>query len=228
MKATLISLLAAVPLSLVAPACAPPRPPPPQRFAFRVVSDPSKPLAGVNLLRDGKVLATSDAAGVAAFTMDGRDGETFGVSIECPAGFQSPTQPTQVMLRRLASSDVVAEYDAACPPRTRAIVVAVKGSKGHRLPILRLGQEIARTDASGVATVLVRVGPQEQFDLALDTSAHDDLSLRPQSPAATFNVKNSDEVVVFDPHFTEAKKPASRPRRIAPASDGPRIPIRIQ
>jgi hypothetical protein len=227
MKATLVVATLAS-LSLTHAACAPPRPPPPQRFAFHVVSDPGKPLAGAKLLRDGKPLATSDEAGVAAFTMDGRDGETFGVSVECPTGFQPPAQPTQVMLRRLASSDVVAEYDAACLPRTRAIVVAVKGSKGHRLPIVRLGQEIARTDASGVATVLVRVGPQEQFDLALDTSAHDDLSLRPQSPAATFNVKNSDEVLVFDPHFTEAKKATPRPRRTAPALDAPRMPIRIQ
>jgi hypothetical protein len=179
-------------------------------------------------VRDGKVVATSDANGVASFAMEGHDGETCDVAVECPAGFQSPAAPTSVMLRRLAS-DVVAEYDAACTPKTRAIVVAVKGSKGHRLPIVRLGQEIARTDASGVATVLVRVGPQEPFDLALDTSAHDDAALRPQNPAATFTVKNSDEVVVFDPHFTEAPKPAPpRPRRVAAAPAGPRMPIRIQ
>jgi hypothetical protein len=222
-------VLATVSLSLTAVACAPPRPPSPQRFAFHVASDPGKPLAGASLVRDGKVLATSDTAGVASFAVEGRDGETFNVSVECPAGFQSPAQPTSVMLRRLASSDVVAEYDAACPPRTRAIVVAVKGAKGHRLPVLHLGQEVARTDAAGVATVLVRMGPQEQFDLALDTSGHDDLSLRPQSPAATFTVKNSDEVLVFDPHFTEAAKPAPlRPRRASAAPQGPRLPIRIQ
>ena len=229
MKTTLVSVLATASLSLVVVACAPPRQPPPQRFSFHVASDPGKPLAGASLVRDGKVLATSDTAGVASFAMDGRDGETFSVGVECPAGFQSPAQPTSVMLRRLASSDVVAEYEAACPPRTRAIVVAVKGSKGHRLPVLRLGQEIARTDVSGVATVLVRMGPQEQFDLALDTSGHDDVSLRPQSPAATFTVKNSDEVLVFDPHFTEAVKPAvPHPRRVAAAPQGPRMPIRIQ
>ena len=226
-KTTFVAPLAAVPLLLIA--CAPPRPPAPQRFAFHVASDPGKPLAGASLVRDGKVLATSDAAGVASFALDGHDGETFTVAVECPAGFQSPAQPTQVMLRRLASPDVVAEYDAACPPRTRAIVVAVKGPRGHRLPVLRLGQEIARTDSSGVATVLVRVGPQEQFDLALDTSAHSDLSLRPESPAATFTVNNSDEVLVFDPHFTEAPKPRPpRPRRASAAPQGPPVPIRIQ
>jgi hypothetical protein len=80
-----------------------------------------------------------------------------------------------------------------------------------------------------LATLLLRVGPQEPFDLALDTSAHDDAALRPQNPAATFTVKNSDEVVVFDPHFTEAPKPAPpRPRRAAAAPAGPRMPIRIQ
>lgn len=215
--------------ALVLAGCAPPRPPPPQRFAFRIASDPGKPLGGARLLRDGKVLATSDETGAASFSVEGRDGDAFDVSVECPAGFQSPAQPTSVLVRRLASTDVVAEYDAACPPRTRSIVVAVKGSKGHRLPVLRLGQEVARTDSSGVATVLVRVGPQEQFDLALDTSAPEDRALRPQSPAATFSVKNSDEVVVFDPRFTDAPRPAPpRPRRVPAAPPGPRMPIRIQ
>ena len=227
MNKTLISTVAAV--SLVLAACTPPRPPPPQRFSFRVASDPGKPLAGARLVRDGKVLATSDVTGLASFATEGREGDAFEVAVQCPAGFQSPGQPTSVLIRRLASPDVVAEYDAACPPRTRAIVVAVKGAKGHRLPVLHLGQEIARTDASGVATVLVRAEPQEQFDLALDTSAHDDVALRPQSPAATFSVKNGDDVLVFDPHFTEAPKPAPpRPRHVAAGPLPPRMPIRIQ
>ncbi len=226
---TLVLLSTIASAALLLGACAPPRPPPPQRFAFHVSSDPNKPLSGARLLRDGKVIATSDATGAASFATEGHDGETFEVAVECPAGFQSPAQPTSVLLRRLAASDVVAEYEAACTPKTRAIVVAVKGSKGHRLPVMRLGQEIARTDTSGVATVLLRVGPQEQFDLSLDTSAHDDTSLRPQSPAATFSVKSSDEVLVFDPHFTEAKKAAPpRPRRVPAAPQGPRLPIRIQ
>jgi hypothetical protein len=209
-------------------ACAPPKPLPPQRFSFHVVSDPGQPLLGVRLVRDGKLLATTDASGVASFAADGRDGDAFDVAVECPAGFQSPLQATSVVVRRLAT-DVVAEYDAACAPRTRAFVVAVRGAKGHRLPVLRLGQEIARTDPAGVATVLVRVGPQEQLDLTLDTSAPEDLSLRPRSPVATFTTKNSDEVVAFDPHFTEAAKPAPRRvRRAAEAPEGPKFPIRIQ
>ncbi len=212
---------------LLLAACSPARSSLAQRFAFNVSSDPGKALSGARLLRDGKLIATSDATGAALFTMEGHDGETFDVSVECPAGFQSPAQPTSVVLRRLATANVVAEYDVACTPKTRAIVVAVKGSKGHRLPVMHLGQEIARTDTTGVATVLLHVGPQEQFDLALDTSAQDDTGLRPQSPAATFSVKNSDEVLTFDPHFSELPKPVAptpRPRRIGPQ----RLPIRIQ
>lgn len=216
-------------LGLLAASCTPPRPPPPQGFSFHVSSDPNKPLSGAHLVRDGKVVATSDGGGVASFQLDGRDGDTFDIAVDCPAGFQSPTQPVPVTLRRLAAPGAIAEYDAACPPRTRAIVVAVKGEKGHRLPVMHLGEEIGRTDASGAATVLLHVGPQEQFDLALDTSAKDDSSLRPQNPAATFTVKNRDEVLVFDPHFTEAKKPTPRaPRVAAPVKTAPLIPIRIQ
>ncbi|HEY2513796.1 MAG TPA: hypothetical protein VGI39_23170 [Polyangiaceae bacterium] len=216
-------------LGLLATSCTPPRPPPPQGFAFHVSSDPNKPLSGARLLRDGKVVATSNGGGVASFQLDGRDGDTFDIAVDCPVGFQSPTQPVPVTLRRLASPEAIAEYEAACPPRTRAIVVAVKGGKGHRLPVMHLGEEIGRTDANGAATVLVRVGPQEQFDLALDTGAKEDSALRPQNPAATFTVKNRDEVLVFDPHFTEAKKPVPRaPRVTAPLKAVPLMPIRIQ
>jgi hypothetical protein len=227
MKLGLLSRIASACLVVVA-ACAPPRPRPPQAFSFHVSSDPNKPLAGARILRDGRLLATSDDGGGASFEMDGHEGETFDVTVECPPGFQSPARPTTVMMRRLALPGAVAEYDAACRPKTRTIVVAVKGAKGHRLPVLQLGQEIARTDATGVATVLLRLGPEEPFDLALDTSAPDDAALRPQSPAATFLVKNRDDVLVFDPHFTEAKKPARRAPRAPGPIKGPAMPVRIQ
>ena len=222
----LVRSCATASVGLALGACSAPRQALVQRFAFHVASDPNKPLAGARLLRDGKVIASSDATGAAPFTMEGHDGETFEVTVECPSGYQSPAQPTVVMLRRLAATAVVAEYEAACTPRTRAVVVAVRGAKGHRLPVMNLGQEVGRTDASGFATVLLHLGPQEQFDLTLDTSARDDAGLRPQSPAATFSVKNSDEVVVFDPRFSEIPKPAPprRHRAVGPQ----RLPVRIQ
>jgi hypothetical protein len=206
--------------------CKPPPPPPPQPFQFRVTSDPGKPLAGARLRLRERQLATTDADGLGAFSLDGVDGETFDITVECPAGHKPPP-PMTVAMRRLASTDKIPEYDVSCLPTSRAVVVAVKGDRGRRLPILQLGQPIGETDGSGVATVLLRPGPQEQVDLTLDTSGADNADLRPQNPTATFLVKNKDEVFVFDPHFAVARKHLPQPAR-APVRTGPPIPIRIQ
>ncbi len=220
-------LMAAVALTIAA--CKVPAPPPPQAFSFRVLSDPDKPLAGAGVWQRGRLLATSDPHGIASFALDGRDGDSFDLSVVCPTGYESPVRPVAVAMRRLASTDKIPEYDVACPPTTRAVVVAVNGSKGRRLPILQLGQEIARTDGSGVATLLLRSGAQEQIDLTLDTSDPESADLRPQNPTATFLVRDRDEVFVFDPHFTVAKKRnASRPAARSSAPKGPPMPIRIQ
>ena len=65
------------------------------------------------------------------------------------------------MLRRLAEPSKVPAYQATCPPTTRAIVVAVAAENGAGLPVLYLGREVARTDASGAASVLLHAVPGE-------------------------------------------------------------------
>jgi hypothetical protein len=221
-------MIRTIPLVLVfaLAACAPPVPPPPQRFAFHVYGDPDEPLPGAQLRLRGSLLTTSDAAGVATFAMNGREGETFDVSVECPAGYKSPAQSTTVTMSRLVSTDQVAEFDVLCPPDVRTVVVAVKADKSHRLPVMLLGREIARTDESGVATVLLHPEPQEQIELMLNTNDKDNAALRPQNPTATFVVKNRDDVFVFDPHFTIMAKRAPPPRPMT-VGKGPPIPIRI-
>lgn len=199
-------------------------PRPPQRFAVRAFSDPGQPLAGARVLLGGEVVATSDGSGMAVFALQGREGQSFDVAVQCPAGYQTRSQTLAVMLRRIESPDSLTEYDAACPPRTRSIVVVVRGQAGYELPILRLGREIARTDAAGVATLLLHVAPQDQFDLTLDTSGARG-ELRPENPVATFVAKDHDDVFVFDPRFTVTKQ---TPRRVVTRSRRPRVPIRIQ
>jgi hypothetical protein len=224
-RARLLPLAVAVAVA----GCAPPAPSPPQAFAFHVSSDPDVPLAGAQLRMRGNLLATSDAGGVARFAVNGRDGEPFDVAVECPTGYRSPTLPTTVTLGRLVAADEVTEFDVRCTPAVRTVVVAVNGSKGRRLPVLLLGREIARTDASGVATVLLHPEPQEQLELTLDTSDKDSADLRPRSPTATFVAKNEDDVFLFDPHFSVAARKAPPPApRVVHAPLKPVGPVRIQ
>jgi hypothetical protein len=88
----------------------------------------------------------------------------------------------------------------------RSVVVGITADKGPNLPVLYLGSEVARTDASGAAHVLLRVPPGEQFTLILQTTGKGAERLRPRNPVATFTVGDRDEVFAYDPHLTVERK----------------------
>ncbi len=88
-----------------------------------------------------------------------------------------------------------------CPPTTRNVVVAVRAENGPELPVLYLGEKVAQTDDSGAAHVLLKLPPNQPFKLTLDTSGDDHSRLRPQNPTATFDVKNQDDMFVFNQKF---------------------------
>jgi hypothetical protein len=196
-------------------------PPAPLAVMVHVRSDPGRPLAGVEVQYSGQTIAATDATGAAKLTLRGHEGEQFDVTVACPAGFQSPAQPLSIVLHRLADPTRMPEYEAACPPTTREVIVAVRADKGPELPVVYLGREIARTDASGAATVLLRVRPHEPFDLALSTADKASEQLRPQNPVATFTPRDQDEVFVFEPHFTV------EPRKAVWHAPPPKGPVRI-
>jgi hypothetical protein len=224
-----LPLSASLALSLAAVACVAKATSVEQKqFRFRVSGDPGQPVAHAELTVNGQTLATSDAQGVALLTLSGHEGDTFDASVRCPADFQSPPRSTQIAIHRLAG-DQVPEYDTTCLPKTRAVVLVVNGIKGYRLPVVELGRTIGETDDSGVATILLHVEPNEEFEVMLDTSAAENATLRPRNPAATFVAKNEDDLLVFDPQLTQLPRP--RPtiaRRSIPVRVGPQLPIRIQ
>lgn len=177
-----------------------------------VESDPGRALGGAKILSLGKPVGTTGSDGVAKLTLRGEEGQSFELSVQCPDGYKSPTSDLTVVLRRLADPSKVPAYTVSCPPTTRTVVVAIAADKGPNLPVLYLGRMVARTDASGAADVLLHVPPGEQFSLTLSTAEKGAEALRPQSPVATFGVKDSDDVFVFTPRFTvEQQKPVYRP-----------------
>jgi hypothetical protein len=199
-----------------------------KELSFRVTGDPGEAVANAEVTLDGRRLAQTDAQGVALVTLSGHEGDAFDLFVRCPGDFQSPAQGTRVTLHRLAGNKRT-EYTATCARKARTIVLAVNGMKGHSLPIVVLGRMIGETGDSGVATVVLHVAPNDQFEVMLDTSAPEDAFLRPRNPVATFSTKNEDDVFVFDPQLTLAPrpKPTTVSRRPVPVQ-GPPIPIRIQ
>jgi hypothetical protein len=81
------------------------------------------------------------------------------------------------------------------------------------LPVTYRGREIARTDASGAAHVLLKSAPKEPVTLVLDTSG--ETQLRPKNPELNLEMPFEDKLVVFDQSFTRDAplvKRAAKPR----------------
>jgi hypothetical protein len=212
-------LLLALPFAALACSALKPVPPPPQEIIIRIAGDPGQPLQGATVQFNGKKVSESDAEGVAMLKLNGKDGETYDLLIRCPEGFLSPSKPLSVMVKRLADTDKKPEYDVSCPPTTRTVVVAVRTENGPNLPVLYLGREMARTDGAGAAHVMLKLKPDESFNLVLGTDGNE--RLRPQNPTASFIVRDHDDVFTFDQKFELEKRRVTGGRR-GPVRIGPR------
>ncbi|MBK7582488.1 MAG: hypothetical protein IPI67_20090 [Myxococcales bacterium] len=184
------------------------KPPPPKPFEARVkvFGEPGQPLKGAEVWYKQKKIGVTDDAGVVNFRLKGAEGEVYDLTLKCPTGFQSPPKPVSVTLRKTADPSQRPEYQVDCPKATRSVVVAVRADSGPNLPVMYLGREVARTDVSGAAHVYLDMPPNQMFQLLLSTDADTAKDLRPQNPAATFEVKHSDDVFVFDQKFKIEKK----------------------
>jgi hypothetical protein len=192
---------------------------PPVEVLVKVQSDPGRPLKGAVVLYNGKPIpgATTDDKGVAKITLTGNEGDTYDVTVKCPAGHQSPSKPVSITLHRFAEPAQAPEYDVSCPPTTRTIVVAVRAENGANLPILHLGRAIGRTDGAGAATVLLEdLDADSQFELTLDTTGKGNDVLKPQNPSSVFTVKRADDVLTMDVKFVVEKKAVKFYRPVGP------------
>lgn len=193
------------------------KPPEPYQIVVKIESDPGQAVEGADIMLGANKVAATGPEGRAELKLHGEEGEGLTFTFRCPDGHQTP-KPLNVTLRRIADPKKRPEYNVACPPTTRTVVVAVRAEEGPNLPVMFLGREVARTDASGAAHVVLKMRPDEAFQLMLKTSGTEDGErLRPQDPVATFRVKNHDDMVTFDQEFkVERKVRYWRPRPKGP------------
>lgn len=178
---------------------------------IQVESDVGVPLAGARILRDNREQGLTAEDGTLRVSLQGHEGDIATVRVACPEDYASPEAAISVTLRSLAGSNSVPRYKAMCPPLLRNLVVAVRTQHAHGLPVTFRGREIARTDPSGTAHVLLRVPPKEQIALTLDTSA--DPLLRPKNPELSVDMPSQDKIVLFDKAFTREQPPAPKLKR---------------
>jgi hypothetical protein len=189
-------------------------------FVVRVSGGPDRPVPGATVLHGAQQVGVSGEDGLIQLRTSGAEGEMLAFRVACPDGYKSPSEPLSIVLRRLGTGARAPEYAARCEPTSRTLVVVVRAEKVAGLPVRHLGSEVARTDADGIAHVLLRAPPEESVELVLDTSGHP--RLKPQQPTARFDVGAQDALHLFEQEF-QSDPPPRRPR-------GPRRiarPIRI-
>jgi|SRR5688572_3898889 hypothetical protein len=175
-------------------------------FVVRVSSEPGHGLEGARASFQGRELGVSDSSGAVAIQVRGREGDVVAIDIACPSGHR-PSAPVLVPLRHV-SHDVKPEFSALCTPLTHSIVVAVRAEGGPRLPLLHLGRELARTDASGAAHLLLDVGSDEVVEIMLDTTEQP--RLRPKNPILRIQPGPRDEITAINQEFTLQPQPRVR------------------
>lgn len=185
-------------------------------FVVRVTSDPGQPLAGVGVVHRGKQVGVSGADGSVKLSARGNEGEALSFDLRCPEGYRGPSAPLSIPLRTSADSSRRPEYAGSCAPTTRTLVIAVRAEHGENLPVRYLGREVARTDRSGAAHLLLKIAPEDALELTLDTSEQP--ALRPKSPVLRLTASATDDLLVLNQAF---EKPAPPPVVYRPRHKGP-------
>jgi hypothetical protein len=193
-----------------------------QRIRVNVVSDPGVPLAAAELHAGTHRLARSDHNGTMEVELPGKPGDVAKLGLSCPPGYRAQESELSVLLREPQAQERPPEFSLACPPLTRTLVVAVRADRGANLPLRYLGEELARTDASGVTHALVQAKPGDALTLTLDTSAEP--QLMPQHPELKLSVPDHDDLVVFDQAF---KRPKEKRKPVPPKPPEPTGPERF-
>jgi len=194
---------------------------PPFLVDIEVTNGVQKAAPDVELAAHGQKVATTDSAGRARLSVQGSEGDNVELTVKCPAGFQSPSAPLVVPLRRFSCENCAPRFSAVCAPLVRTVVVGIRAENGANLPVIRFGKEIGRTDDAGAAHVILAVKAGEQVTLSLDTTSDAKLPRRrPDNPTLTFVAKDADDFVTLEQRF-EIEKPKSTAKPSAPRPNGP-------
>lgn len=189
---------------------------------LRVMND-ARPMPGAQIVIRDRPQGSTDAQGAFRMRMTGVEGATVPVTVRCPAGFVSPSEPITVTLRSTIAIDRNAhaggmETTVQCPPDQRIAAVIVRTPNRANLPVFYQGREITRTDLQGVAHMIFKVRPRDVLVFRLDTSSQP--QLRPANPSFNVATREGDDVYVSTLNFEEAAAP-----RVVRRPTGPAVPI---
>ncbi len=183
--------------------------------SFMAESDPGIPLQGVTVSANGQPLGESDESGLISAVLEGPTGTMMQIAYECPEGHEQPERPKPLVLTTFQALDPESgprglEMSLECPPLERWAALVVRTGQPD-LPILIEDEEVARTDASGVAHHVLRGAPNSRYRVTISTEGKP--NLRPQNPRALVTLGSRSDTFVIEEEITERR--ARRRRRRA-------------
>jgi hypothetical protein len=200
-------MLASLGLALFGAAGCSSPPAPPATVFIRVLDEGKAPVAGAEIVTRTEVVTTTDKDGHAEISVTGQEGASFEVEVRCPPAYRSPGAP--LIVRRMMTV-AAPEYVARCSRLRHTLTVTIHTVGGSNMPIVHLGKEVARTDETGTARVVIEGQVQERIDLTIDTTDPKFAKLHPQNPQASFGIGEKDDVQTFEMKFTADKPPPKR------------------
>lgn len=215
-------------LALIAWGCAqPPAPVLTRAVELRALSPAGEPVAHLRAWLDGALIGETLSDGVLRATLRGAPRQRLLLSWACPATHEPPADQRELVLEDPAQAPGL-KLEARCAPLEvqAALVVRASGAPREGLPVLVRDEVVARTDADGIAHVVLSARRGSALTVALDTSAHP--KLVPASPVETFQLGDEDTILLLDRALSS---PTPKTKRLA--SKGPkepsfRKPFRIQ
>ncbi|TFH30844.1 MAG: hypothetical protein E4H00_04460 [Myxococcales bacterium] len=185
-------------------------------IVFVVESDPGVRIGAASVFIDGDHVGQSDSNGLVRTTVHGESGRRLRIEHDCPDGHEAPSARKTLRLREyeaLGSSERVAmEITLRCVPTERLAAFVIRAKNGADLPVLLNGEEVARTNSSGVAHFSVRSVPGADYKVELDARGRP--SVLPSLPMPLFTQPDADDIFILNQSFEVRSEPRSRgPRR---------------
>jgi hypothetical protein len=177
----------------------------------RALSDDGDPLADLEIEVSGALVGRTGADGSRLLRMAGQEGAQLLFEPRCPAGSHSRGEAPALRLRTLAGGPPP-EVEVVCGRDKRMAALVVNTQGFGNLPVLVHDREVARTDATGTAHVLLEGSPSTPMRVVLDTSSLP--RVVPPSPHQDLQIGKRDAIVVFAPELTEIREPEKKKRKV--------------
>lgn len=210
----------------------PPPPPPVKEYRLEVsAKEEGNPVALVPVQLDGKVVGYTDRDGVFTATITERPGKQVTLSVGDIEGYKasSDTEVTEALRLTSAGIGIPIALDVTYESLRREYMVWVSLDCSDKsmpaefcvnLPVLKDGNEIARTDEYGQAHATFHEIPQREIKITVDTPTVNPLSDPvipvPEDPTYPITLDFQSQVYLIEDGFVNAlqgRRPAaSQPR----------------